>query len=164
MRKIFPADLLARDGRFVRIQNEERFNDPRGQLGVAARDKSGRNPQRLTPDRPDAPDAARALDVVQPDVTKVGGISEERRIAWMAREHGIRFIPHGWNTAVGVAAAYGLPQEAVDAALARMVEVSRGEGNMIPAMLDACRAEATLGEICNALRDEWGEYREPARF
>jgi D-galactarolactone cycloisomerase len=34
----------------------------------------------------------------------VGGISEERRIAWMAQEHGIRFIPHGWNTAVGVAA------------------------------------------------------------
>ena len=47
---------------------------------------------------------AGALDVVQPDVTKVGGISEERRIAWMAQEHGVRFIPHGWNTAVGVAA------------------------------------------------------------
>jgi len=47
---------------------------------------------------------ARALDIVQPDVTKVGGISEERRIAWMAREHGVRFIPHGWNTAVGLAA------------------------------------------------------------
>ena len=27
-----------------------------------------------------------------------------------------------------------------------------------------CRAEATLGEICDALREEWGEYREPARF
>ena len=32
------------------------------------------------------------------------------------------------------------------------------------AMLEACRAEATLGEICDALRAEWGEYREPARF
>lgn len=47
---------------------------------------------------------ARAFDIVQPDVTKVGGISEERRIAWMARDHGVRFIPHGWNTAVGLAA------------------------------------------------------------
>jgi len=47
---------------------------------------------------------AGALDVVQPDVTKCGGISEERRIAWMAQEHGVRFIPHGWNTAVGLAA------------------------------------------------------------
>jgi L-alanine-DL-glutamate epimerase-like enolase superfamily enzyme len=34
----------------------------------------------------------------------VGGISEERHIAWMARDHGVRFIPHGWNTAVGLAA------------------------------------------------------------
>jgi L-alanine-DL-glutamate epimerase-like enolase superfamily enzyme len=47
---------------------------------------------------------AGAFDVVQPDVTKCGGISEERRIAWMAQEHGVRFIPHGWNTAVGLAA------------------------------------------------------------
>jgi L-alanine-DL-glutamate epimerase-like enolase superfamily enzyme len=47
---------------------------------------------------------AGAFDIVQPDVTKVGGISEEHRIAWMAREHGVRFIPHGWNTAVGLAA------------------------------------------------------------
>ncbi|MDO8538978.1 MAG: mandelate racemase/muconate lactonizing enzyme family protein [Opitutaceae bacterium] len=44
-----------------------------------------------------------ALDIVQPDVTKAGGISEVRRIAWLARDHGIRFIPHGWNTAVGLA-------------------------------------------------------------
>ena len=46
---------------------------------------------------------AGAFDIVQPDVTKCGGLSEERRIAWMARENGVRFIPHGWNTAVGLA-------------------------------------------------------------
>ena len=46
----------------------------------------------------------RAFDIVQPDVTKVGGISEERRIAWMAEENNVRFIPHGWNTALGLAA------------------------------------------------------------
>ena len=45
----------------------------------------------------------RAFDIVQPDVTKVGGISEERRIAWLAEENGVRFIPHGWNTALGLA-------------------------------------------------------------
>ena len=45
-----------------------------------------------------------------------------------------------------------------------MLEAARTEANMIPAMLDACRAEATLGEICDVLREEWGEYREPARF
>ncbi len=54
--------------------------------------------------------------------------------------------------------------DAVRRALARMVEVARTEENMIPAMLDAARAEATLGEICDALRGEWGTYREPARF
>lgn len=46
---------------------------------------------------------AGAFDIVQPDVTKVGGLSEQRKIAWMASEHGVRFIPHGWNTAVGLA-------------------------------------------------------------
>jgi L-alanine-DL-glutamate epimerase-like enolase superfamily enzyme len=46
----------------------------------------------------------RAFDIVQPDVTKVGGISEERRIGWMAQDHGVRLIPHGWNTALGLAA------------------------------------------------------------
>jgi L-alanine-DL-glutamate epimerase-like enolase superfamily enzyme len=44
-----------------------------------------------------------ALDIVQPDVTKVGGISEQRKIAWMANEFGVRYIGHGWNTALGVA-------------------------------------------------------------
>ncbi|HEY3939249.1 MAG TPA: mandelate racemase/muconate lactonizing enzyme family protein [Bryobacteraceae bacterium] len=46
----------------------------------------------------------RAFDIVQPDSTKVGGISEARRIAWMAEENGVRLIPHGWNTAIGLAA------------------------------------------------------------
>ncbi|MFS8479920.1 MAG: methylmalonyl-CoA mutase family protein [Micromonosporaceae bacterium] len=53
---------------------------------------------------------------------------------------------------------------AVAAALARLVEAARGDENTIPAMLDAARAEATLGEICDALRAQWGVYREPARF
>lgn len=47
---------------------------------------------------------AGAFDIVQPDVTKVGGLSEERRIGWLAQESGVKFVPHGWNTAVGLAA------------------------------------------------------------
>jgi L-alanine-DL-glutamate epimerase-like enolase superfamily enzyme len=50
----------------------------------------------------------RALDVVQPDVTKCGGLSEGRRIGWMAHDHGVLLVPHGWNTAVGVAADLAL--------------------------------------------------------
>jgi len=52
----------------------------------------------------------------------------------------------------------------VSARLAALVEVARGQGNTIPAMLEAIRAEATLGEVCGALREEWGSYTEPPRF
>jgi D-galactarolactone cycloisomerase len=45
-----------------------------------------------------------AFDIVQPDVTKCGGMSEQRRIVWMAQEYGVRYVGHGWNTAVGLAA------------------------------------------------------------
>ncbi|MGE5288506.1 MAG: methylmalonyl-CoA mutase [Micromonosporaceae bacterium] len=55
-------------------------------------------------------------------------------------------------------------QAAVDDALRRMIDVARTGQNMIPPMLDAARAEATLGEICGALRAEWGSYSEPAKF
>ena len=55
-------------------------------------------------------------------------------------------------------------QAAVDDAIGKMIAAARGDENMIPSMLDACRVEATLGEICDALRAEWGVYREPARF
>ncbi len=53
---------------------------------------------------------------------------------------------------------------AVAAALADLLAAARDGRNMVPPMLEACRAEATLGEICDLLRGEWGEYTEPARF
>lgn len=46
----------------------------------------------------------RALDIVQPDVTKVGGLSEQIQIARMANAFGVKYIGHGWNTAIGLAA------------------------------------------------------------
>ena len=58
----------------------------------------------------------------------------------------------------------GRDDAAVRAAITHMVDVARTDGNMIEPMLEAVRVEATLGEICDALRAEWGEYREPARF
>jgi L-alanine-DL-glutamate epimerase-like enolase superfamily enzyme len=45
-----------------------------------------------------------AVDIVQPDCTKCGGITESSRIAWMAYEHNVLYVPHGWNTAIGLAA------------------------------------------------------------
>jgi methylmalonyl-CoA mutase N-terminal domain/subunit len=55
-------------------------------------------------------------------------------------------------------------QVAVDSALAAMLAAARSGDNMIPPMLDAARAEATLGEICGALREEWGTYFETPAF
>jgi methylmalonyl-CoA mutase N-terminal domain/subunit len=55
-------------------------------------------------------------------------------------------------------------QHGVDEAIGRMVAAAENDQNTVPAMLDAVRAEATLGEICNAFKPLWGEYREPARF
>jgi methylmalonyl-CoA mutase N-terminal domain/subunit len=55
-------------------------------------------------------------------------------------------------------------QAAVDRALAAMAAAARTDANLVPPMLEAARAEATLGEICGALRAEWGSYSEPAAF
>ncbi|MBE2204650.1 MAG: mandelate racemase/muconate lactonizing enzyme family protein [Chthoniobacterales bacterium] len=46
----------------------------------------------------------RAVDYLQPDVTKVGGLSEQHRIGQYADDHAIMVVPHGWNTGVGLAA------------------------------------------------------------
>ena len=46
----------------------------------------------------------RAVDIIQPDSTKNGGLSESRRIAWMAYDHNIQMVSHGWNTVIGLAA------------------------------------------------------------
>jgi L-alanine-DL-glutamate epimerase-like enolase superfamily enzyme len=46
----------------------------------------------------------RAVDILQPDCTKNGGLSESRRIAWLAHDHNVQVVPHGWNTAIGLAA------------------------------------------------------------
>ncbi|WP_436644485.1 mandelate racemase/muconate lactonizing enzyme family protein [Microbaculum sp. FT89] len=62
-----------------------------------------------------------AFDIVQPDVTKVGGISEQRRIAWMAQEFGVRYIGHGWNTALGLAADLQLASAIFDCDLVEYI-------------------------------------------
>jgi methylmalonyl-CoA mutase N-terminal domain/subunit len=53
---------------------------------------------------------------------------------------------------------------AVTGALDAMTAAARSGENVIPAMLDAARAEATLGEICETLRAVYGSYTEPAAF
>jgi uncharacterized ferritin-like protein (DUF455 family) len=61
MRKSFPVEDLARDDRFVRVSMLDRMMDPRNSDTAQAGSSSRRGAGRLTPDRADAPDAARAL-------------------------------------------------------------------------------------------------------
>lgn len=62
-----------------------------------------------------------AFDIVQPDVTKVGGIGEQRRIAWMANDFGVKYVGHGWNTALGLAADLQLAAALPDADLVEFI-------------------------------------------
>ncbi|MCX4674745.1 methylmalonyl-CoA mutase family protein [Streptomyces sp. NBC_01433] len=47
---------------------------------------------------------------------------------------------------------------AVDAALVRLKAAARGTDNVLYPMKDALRARATVGEVCDALRQVWGTY------
>ena len=47
---------------------------------------------------------------------------------------------------------------AVDAALGALRKAAQGEDNVLYPMKDALRARATVGEVCNALREVWGTY------
>jgi methylmalonyl-CoA mutase N-terminal domain/subunit len=80
------------------------------------------------------------------EILRVSHQVEQDQVADLARRRGAR------------------DQAAVDGALAAMLAAARSGGNMIPPMLDAARAEATLGEICGALREEWGTYSETPAF
>ena len=48
--------------------------------------------------------------------------------------------------------------EEASAALDAVRETARGDANLLPPMREALRARSTVGEICNALRDEFGMY------
>jgi L-alanine-DL-glutamate epimerase-like enolase superfamily enzyme len=56
-----------------------------------------------------------AVDYIQPDVTKVGGLTEQHRIGQYADDHAIMMVPHGWNTGVGLAADLQLVAAAANA-------------------------------------------------
>jgi methylmalonyl-CoA mutase N-terminal domain/subunit len=48
----------------------------------------------------------------------------------------------------------------VKASLDALREAARTTANLMPLIIDAVRAYATVGEVCDALRDVWGEYEE----
>jgi methylmalonyl-CoA mutase N-terminal domain/subunit len=50
--------------------------------------------------------------------------------------------------------------DAVNRSLDALRAAAQTTTNLMPPILDAVRAYATVGEMCNALRDVWGEYEE----
>ncbi len=51
-------------------------------------------------------------------------------------------------------------QAALQQKLAALQDVARGEGNLLPPMREALKVGATIGEVCGAMRDVFGRYRE----
>jgi methylmalonyl-CoA mutase N-terminal domain/subunit len=54
--------------------------------------------------------------------------------------------------------------ERVSALLGRIELAARGDENLVPLFVEAVENDVTLGEICGALRDVWGEYRPATRI
>ncbi|HUG53071.1 MAG TPA: methylmalonyl-CoA mutase family protein [Vicinamibacteria bacterium] len=58
----------------------------------------------------------------------------------------------------------GRDQARVQEGLEGLKQAARGTDNVMYAILECARAYATLGEMCDALREVWGEYQEPPTF
>ena len=57
-----------------------------------------------------------------------------------------------------------MKNERIEKALDELIKAADGDANLMPHILEAVKAQATLGETCNALRSVFGEYEEPAIF
>ncbi len=55
-------------------------------------------------------------------------------------------------------------EAAADAALAKLGEGAAGDANLMPLIIDCARANVTMGEMCDALRERWGVWRETPVF
>jgi methylmalonyl-CoA mutase, N-terminal domain len=80
------------------------------------------------------------------DILKVDPEAEKRQLARLAK----------WKE--------NRDQAAVDQRLEELREVARDDGNLLPPIKEALRAGGSIGEVCNAMRDVFGEYRGGAFF
>jgi methylmalonyl-CoA mutase, N-terminal domain len=58
----------------------------------------------------------------------------------------------------------GRDQAKLDERLQSLRDVAQGEGNLLPPIKEALRAGGSIGDVCNAMRDVFGEYRGGAFF
>jgi L-alanine-DL-glutamate epimerase-like enolase superfamily enzyme len=59
----------------------------------------------------------KAVDLIQPDVSKAGGLSETKRIVDYARTNNVLWVPHNWSTAINTAASLQLVASCSDSFL-----------------------------------------------
>jgi len=64
----------------------------------------------------------RAVDLLQPDVGKLGGLSEAKRVTELARMHNVPWVPHNWSTSINTAASLQLVASSLDAFLLEFKE------------------------------------------
>jgi methylmalonyl-CoA mutase N-terminal domain/subunit len=83
----------------------------------------------------------RPSDESQIELFELDPASEERQIAKLAQLKAER------------------DADRVSVLLEQVREAARGDANLVPPILDAVKAYATQGEICDALRDVFGEYQ-----
>ena len=88
-------------------------------------------------------------------VTRLVGDREEAVGTLPAQRHGAATLPVDFDVAKGHPLF-----AAVQASLARLKAAAGGTDNLMPHILAAVRAYATVGEMCDALREVWGEYEE----
>jgi methylmalonyl-CoA mutase N-terminal domain/subunit len=81
-------------------------------------------------------------DVHTPPLQKIDPDGERRQVERVRRVRAERSAD-AWATAMD-----------------RLEATARGDGNLMPPILDAVRAYATVGEISDRLRVAWGEHRE----
>ena len=77
-----------------------------------------------------------------PPILKIDPEGERRQVEAVRRVRAER-DPAAWETA-----------------LRRLDDCARGNENVMPAMIEAVKAYATVGEVCNQLRGTWGEHHE----
>jgi L-alanine-DL-glutamate epimerase-like enolase superfamily enzyme len=77
-----------------------------------------------------------ALDVVQPDVGRVGGLTEARRVAAAARDRGLLVVPHCWKSGIGIAASLHLAAVAPSCAFIEYLPKDLADSRLRRELLD----------------------------
>ena len=101
--------------------------------------------------------AARAVDVLQPDLAICGGLSEGLRIAALAAIHQLELAPHCWGSALSFAAGVSL---AFASSSAVVIEYSLGANPLLHEMPEE-RVEVVDGMIAAPVRPGWGVTPRP---